>query len=74
MTAKMRENFASAMVPVACHVLDLKENVLNYPTHLMDKSILQEGKFDKQKKKKSVLEMCSKFGENEIVYTFFQTF
>jgi hypothetical protein len=49
MTAKMRENFASAMVPVACHVLDLKENVLNYPTHLMDKSILQEGKFDKQK-------------------------
>ena len=49
MTAKMRENFASAMEPVACHVLDLKENVLNYPTHLMDKSILQEGKFDKQK-------------------------
>ena len=45
MTAKMRENFAFVMVPVACHASDLKENVLNYLTLLMDKFILQEGWF-----------------------------
>ena len=45
MTAKMKENFAFVMVPVACLVSDLKENVLNYLTLLMDKFILQEGSF-----------------------------
>lgn len=45
MTAKMKENFAFVMVPVACLVSDLKENVLNYLTLLMDKFILQEGWF-----------------------------
>ena len=45
MTAKMKENFAFVMVPVACLVSDLKENVLSYLTLLMDKFILQEGSF-----------------------------
>ena len=45
MTAKMKENFAFVMVPVACLVSDLKENVLSYLTLLMDKFILQEGWF-----------------------------
>ena len=45
MTAKMRENFAFVMVPVACRASDLKENVLSCLTLLMDKSISQEGRF-----------------------------
>ena len=45
MTAKMKENFAFVMVPVACLVSDLKENALNYPILLMDKSTLQDGTF-----------------------------
>ena len=43
--AKMRESFAFVMAPVACHVLDQKRNVLNYLTHLMGKSISQDGNY-----------------------------